>query len=401
VICQESIGAVSLLKSVVVVITEETLHMPSDRKTNLTLCGYTWVDVYSTLNRSIANGDMKRAQRWAAELLCSETGVSRLEAELLAIWAENVGSSLARWPDIWLTAIGSLRNEWIKSGGDNQAFRNNEAIRNTIAECVAYLVVSSKHPRPSLPKSTEVFKEAETVKSRLHGGGAAPDQVSTQRIWDSREDAPTLRTLGNELESAIRTAQTPRALFWHVWILTLDSQKNRPVMKERAPTHIQGKARKNLTWFVFALLSDMIDNGLDSGGCIKQTMECIKLVWVRLGAKNRRDVLGTVITMLCERVKSLSIETRKPQECLDLRPIRTAIQDINTVYDEIANDMKIVPVQGTTETSSPVTKAPGSKTSRTKNVDKQNTIKIVEQSTAKMDKAYSVLRKLYGMDEED
>ena len=368
--------------------------MPSEKKNNLTLCGYTWTDVYGTLNRSIANGDMKRAQRWAAELLCSETGVSRLEAELLSIWAENVGSSLARWPDIWLTAIGVLRNEWIKSGGDNQAFRNNESIRKTIAECVAYLVVSSKHPRPSLPKSTEVFKEAETVKTRLHSGGASPDQVSTQRIWDSREDAPTLRTLGNELESAIRTAQTPRALFWLVWILTLDSQKNRPIMKERAPTHIQGKARKNLTWFVFAILYDMIANGLDSGDCLKQTMECMKLVWVRLGAKNRREVLGTVISMLCERVKSLSIETRKPQDCLDTRPVRAAILDIDTSYDEISNDMKIVPQNAVAQT-----KTPG--TTKVKNVEKQNVIKSIENSTAKMDKAYSVLRKLYGMDEED
>lgn len=368
--------------------------MPSEKKNNLTLCGYTWTDVYGTLNRSIANGDMKRAQRWAAELLCSETGVSRLEAELLSIWAENVGSSLARWPDIWLTAIGVLRNEWIKSGGDNQAFRNNESIRQTIAECVAYLVVSSKHPRPSLPKSTEVFKEAETVKTRLHSGGAAPDQVSTQRIWDSREDAPTLRTLGNELESAIRTAQTPRALFWLVWILTLDSQKNRPIMKERAPTHIQGKARKNLTWFVFAILYDMIIHGLDSGDCLKQTMECIKMVWVRLGAKNRREVLGTVISMLCERVKSLSIEIRKPQDCLDTRPVRAAILDIDTSYDEISNDMKIVPQNAVAQT-----KTPG--TTKEKNVEKQNAIKLIENSTAKMDKAYSVLRKMYGMDEED
>ena len=372
-----------------VVITEKTPRMATDKKNNKTLCGYGWSDVYSTLNRSIANGDMKRSQRWAAEMLCSETGVSRLEAVLLSIWADNVGSSLARWPDIWLTGIATLRNEWIKSGGDNQVFRNNEGIRNIIAECVAYLVVSAKHPRPSLPKSTDVFKEAETVKTRLHSGGAAPDQVSTQRIWDSREDAPTLRTLGNELESAIRTAQTPRALFWLVWIMTLDSQKNRPIMKERAPTHIQGKSRKNLAWFIFALLNDMIQHGLDTSGCLNQTMECIKITWIRLGAKNRREVLGTVITMLCERVKSQSFETRRPQECLDMRPVRSAIQDINTVYDEIANDMKIVPEHL-------ITKAPGSKKDK-----KKNEIIAIESSNAKMDKAYEVLRKLYGMDDED
>jgi hypothetical protein len=160
-------------------------------------------------------------------------------------------------------------------------------------------------------------------------------------------------------------------------------------MKERAPTHIQGKARKNLGWFIFALLNDMIQNGYDVNNCLRQIMECIKLVWIRLGAKNRREVLATVITMLCERVKSQLFETRRPQECLDTRPVRLAVQEINNVYDEIANDMKVVPINTVEQING---KIPGSK---------KNTTIVNDQTTLKMDKAYEVLRRLYGMDDED
>ena len=364
-----------------------------------TICGYAWSDVYSTLTRSIGNSDMKRAQRWAAELLCSETGVSRLEAVLFAIWAEHVGSAMAQWPALWHSSIAVLRAEWMRSGGDNKAFRNTPAIRNRIAECVGYLVIAAKRPRPSMPKSTDVFKEAEAVKTRLHGGGASPDQVSTKRVWDTSEDAPTMRTLGNELEASIRTAQTPRALFWLVWILTLDGQKTRPAIKERAPLHIQGKSRKSLAWFIMAILKDMAQNGLDSQMCIKQTIDCTELVWIRLGAKYRREVMGSIVVMLCERVKSSPCEVRKPHECVDTTPVRVAIDDIDTVYEEVARDMKIVPASAPEKRSGPANVI--SPEAAFKNEVKASKDAAAKISNDKMEKTYSLMRKMYGMDEED
>jgi len=362
--------------------------------TKKTLCGYTWSDIYSALFRAIGNGEMNRSQRWAAELLCSETGISRLEAILFAIWAEHIGSALGTWPAIWHSTILMLRNEWIKAGGDNRIFRNNSNIRNRIAECVGYLVVSSKRPRPTLPKSADVFKEAEAVRTKLRTGGASVDQVSTQRIWDSGEDAPTMRTLGNELEAAIRTAQTTRALFWLVWILTLDSQKTRPSIKERSPSNIQGKARKSLAWYVLALLKDMADNGLDSRNCISQAIDCMIVVWMRLGSRFRKEVLGTIIVMLCERVKSSPLEVRMPQECVDIRPIKATMLDLDKVYEEIARDMKIVP-----------TVVPGIQSKNNiiniKNEEKQRNKEILNKTNEKIEETNRLFRKMYGMDDED
>jgi hypothetical protein len=359
-----------------------------------TLCGYTWNDIYTALFRAIGNGEMNRSQRWAAELLCSETGISRLEAVLFAVWAEHVGSALAYWPSIWHSTVLMLRNEWIKAGGDNRAFRNNPNIRNRIAECVGYLVVTPKKPRPSLPKSTDVFKEAEAVRTRLHSGGASIDQVSTRRVWDSSEDAPTMRTLGNELEASIRTAQTSRALFWLVWILTLDGQKTRPSIKDRAPQNIQGKARKSLAWYILAIIKDMAENGFDTHNCIGQTIDCMLVVWMRLGAKYRKEVLATMIVMLCERVKSTPIEIRQPHECVDIKPIKAAMLDLDSVYEELSRDMKIVP-----------TIAPGTKSSNViidyKKLEKSTKEASALESASKLDQTNKLMRAMYGMDEED
>jgi hypothetical protein len=367
-----------------------------------TLCGYAWNDIYTALFRSIGNGEMNRSQRWAAELLCSETGVSRLEAVLLAVWAEHVGSAMAYWPGIWHATVLMLRSEWIKAGGDNRTFRNNPNIRNRIAECVGYLVVSSKKPRPAIPKSADVFKEAEAVRTRLHSGGASVDQVSTRRVWDQTEDAPTMRTIGNELEAAIRTAQTTRALFWLVWILTLDSQKTRPTIKDRSPQYIQGKAKKCLAWYVVAILKDMATHGLDVNNCISQTLDFMTVVWMRLGAKYRKDVLATVVVMLCERIKSTPMECRQPHECVDIKPIKIALLDIDSIYEEVSRDMKIVP------TATAVGTVPGLQGKKTGNVivdqkkeDKLKKQESANESSKKMEETAKLMRKMYGMDDED
>jgi len=368
-----------------------------------TICGYDWNDVYSALFRSVGNGDMPRAQRWAAELLCSDTGVSRLEAILLAVWAEHVGSAQARWPAVWHAQIATLRSEFIRAGGDNRAFRNNPIIRNKIAECVAYLVVAVKRPRPAMPKQADIYKEADAVKARLHGGGAAPDQISTGRVWDTREDAPTMRTLGNELEAAIRTAQTTRALFWLVWILTLDGQKTHPATKERAPAAFTGKIRKSLAWYILAILDDMATTGLDTLNSIHQTIELTKTVWMRLGTRYRKEILGTIIVLLCERVRAGPIEVRLPHESIDTRPVRAAIEDIDTIYEELARDIKAVPAgppPGTApsiETATTVAKAKKAQ----KKEEKAAKERQINESTAKMEQSYNTLRRLYGMDDED
>jgi hypothetical protein len=181
--------------------------------------------------------------------------------------------------------------------------------------------------------------------------------------------------------------------------MTLDSQKTKPVVKDRAPPHISGKARVSLAWYILAILSNMAETGLDSNNCIKQTLDLMKLVWMRLGVKYRKEIFATIIVMLTERIRYSPIETRIPHEVIDTRPVRIAIEDIDSIYEEIARDMKVVPAEsapGSNEGESAV------KTKKTlKKEQKEQKEKNVIESNDKMEKAYQLMRKMYGMDRED
>jgi hypothetical protein len=84
---------------------------------------------------------------------------------------------------------------------------------------------------------------------------------------------------------------------------------------------------------------------------------------------------------------------------VDTIPVRVAIDDIDTVYEEVARDMKIVPAAAPEKRGAPANVV--SADVAFKNEIKANKDTATKISNDKMEKTYSLMRKMYGMDEED
>lgn len=307
-----------------------------------TLCGYAWGDVTSSLQRAISVEDMTRSQRWAAELVCSDLGLGRLEALLFHIWALHVGSSYPSWCKTWFLAIHTLRSLWTKSGGDIKAVRNTPIVRQLVAESVAYLVLATKHPLPAIPTDKDCYREADAMRQRIRSGGGAPDQIATRRIWVQQLDGEDLRTIGNELEVAIKTNQLHRTLFWIVWMFTLEAQENAPTAKERGPAFLSVKQRKSILWFLVHLLKELANDAaylpIDDRKAIFDTLE---LTWPKLGIRGRKDCIVAVALAIQEHItKQQSIVLSRPSSTPDLEKIRDVVAKIDNVYAGIAEEAR-------------------------------------------------------------
>jgi len=310
-----------------------------------TLCGYSWGDVSSALQKAIASADMGRAQRWAAELVCSEGGLGRLEATLYHAWANYVGVFQAPgWCQTWLKNIQHIRILWARSGGDIRTIRNTPSVRQSVAEAVAWLVLATKKPLPTLPKSEDCFRESEAMRARLRNGGGAGDQVSTRRVWVPGQDGYDLRTIGNELEAALRSQQNSRLLFWIVWLLTLDTQKECPPTKDRAPPDVAGKARKSVVWFLVAVYKDLLDEfrclPAEDAKCM---FDLLGVTWSKLGTRGRRDVLACIGLFLQDRGRAsqtLSLTGTPAPAKPPVDGIRAAMSNVDELYAEIAEEAR-------------------------------------------------------------
>ena len=325
-----------------------------------TLCGYAWGDVQNALIRAIGTADMARAQRWGAELVCSELGLGRLEAILVHAWAIHVGPAHPGWCRTWFISISQLRALWSRSGGDTKAIRNTPTVRQAVGEAIAALVLAAKKPLPTLPTAADCFREAEGMRARLRAGGGVGDQTATRRLWVSGQDGGDLKTIGNELESALRTAQTSRLLFWITWFFTLDSQTDAPIAKERGPVHLSVKARKSLLWFLVHLLREIAHEGaflsVDERAGLFSVLET---TWPKLGVKGRRDVVASIALCLQDHLlrRGGALTLSAPSSGPSLGAVRAAITTLDSMYSSIGEEArkfmlevpKLVGISGTAE----------------------------------------------------
>lgn len=307
-----------------------------------TICGYAWGDVVNALIKSIGVADNNRAQRWAAELVCSEMGLGRLEAALIHAWALHIGPNNPGWLRTWYVYIQQLRQFWERTHGDTKAIRNTPIVRQMVAEAVAGLVLSAKKSLPELPTSADCFRESDGMRERIRAGGGAGDQTATRRVWSAGSDGRDLRAIGNEMEAALRAGQLGRLLFWIVWILTLDKQDDTPPSRERGPAHVSAKQRKSLVWYVVAILKEIANEGMylsveERNGLFG----CLEITYVKLGEKGRRDVIAAIALSLQEHlIRRGAPSISGPTSIPSLTDIRAASATIDSVYAGISAEAR-------------------------------------------------------------
>jgi hypothetical protein len=307
-----------------------------------TLCGYAWGDVVTALVKSIGSADMTRSLRWSAELVCSEMGLGRLEATLVHAWALHIGPAHPGWVRTWYHYVQQLRQFWEKTGGDIKAIRNTPVVRQMVAEAVAALVLAAKRPLPDLPTAADCFREAEAMRQRIRAGGGVGDQPATRRVWTAGHDGLDLRTIGNELEAALRSGQASRLLFWIVWILTLEKQEDAPPVRERGPAHVSVRQRKSLVWYLVAILKEIANEGAylsveERAGLFK----CFEITYAKLGEKGRRDMLVALSLSIQEHVTRRGVPSISgPTALPTLLEIRGATSTIDTIYSGIAAEAR-------------------------------------------------------------
>jgi hypothetical protein len=307
-----------------------------------TICGYAWADVVNALLKTIGSADNVRAQRWAAELVCSELGLGRLEAALTHAWALHIGGNCPSFGRTWYNTIANLRNMWSKSGGDIKSVRNTPIVRQHVAEAVATLVLCAKKPLPAMPTAADCYKEAEALRAKFRSGGGAGDQVATRRVWVAGIDGMDLKTVCNEFEAALRGNQTSRMLFWIVWLITLDGQPETPAVKERGPGHLTAKQRKSILWFMVAVLRELADesaylsveerNGL---------FGILDISWGKLAKKGQRDMIAALAIAIQEHMmRKSTLILSAPIMPPTITALRNATATIDSIYTLISTEAK-------------------------------------------------------------
>ena len=301
-----------------------------------TITGFSSTEVTRTLLGSIVQGDRAGAQRWTAELLCSEKGYPKLLSIYVFLGYRYFLPASYSWTQYCRQKIRLLEERWRTSGANTRAFRNSTEVRSIVAEWTELWCQQQQKPSPKIPTKKEVFTAAATLKVNLKTSPTPTLHPSIAATWKAHYDSDDLRILANELIWAIQYHQMTRALLYYAWLWELDDErgKNGSVkLLKRGPAHLSDTNREHIAWFLFTIFQHYAGYLGVSKNAVLETLELWKETWLLLGRVQRRQTLGAIVAWLTEGIFPDSPLIKNPNQ------IRQVVGDNEAVYGIIKKEM--------------------------------------------------------------
>ena len=302
-----------------------------------TITGFSSTEVVRTLLGSIVQGDRAGAQRWTAELLCSEKGYPKLLSVYIFLGYRFILPASYSWVQHCRQKIRLLEERWRSSGATTRAFRNSTEVRGIVAEWTEIWCQQQQKPAPKLPTKKEVFTAAATLKVNLKKSPTAALHPSVAATWKAHYDSDDLRILANELIWAIQYHQMTRALLYFAWLWELDEERGKGgtvKLLKRGPAHLTDTNREHIAWFLFSIFQHYAGYLGPSKPAVLEALELWKEAWLLLGKTQRRQTLGAIVAWLTEGVFPDSPLIKNPTQ------IRQVIGESEAIYGIIKQEME-------------------------------------------------------------
>jgi hypothetical protein len=295
-----------------------------------TITGFSSTEVTRTLLGSIIQGDRAGAQRWTAELLCSEKGYPKLLSIYIFLGYRYFLPASYSWTQHCRQKIRLLEERWRTSGATTRAFRNSTEVRGIVAEWTEIWCQQQQKPAPKIPTKKEVFTAAATLKQNLKTSSTPTLHPSVSAVWKAHYDSDDLRILANELIWAIQYHQMTRALLYYAWLWELEGSVKH---LKRGPTHLSDANREHIAWFLFSIFQHYAGYLGVSKNAVLEALELWKETWLLLGRVQRRQTLGAIVSWLTEGIFPDSPLIKNPNQ------IRQVVGDNEAVYGIIKREM--------------------------------------------------------------
>ena len=301
-----------------------------------TITGFSSKEVTRTLLGSIIQGDRAGAQRWTAELLCSEKGYPKLLSVYIFLGYRYILPASYSWVQHCRQKIRLLEERWRSSGATTRAFRNSIEVRGIVAEWTEIWCQQQQKPAPKIPTKKEVFTAAATLKVNLKKSPTPTLHPSVAATWKAYYDSDDLRILANELIWAIQYHQMTRALLYFAWLWELDEERGKGgtvKLLKRGPAHLSDTNREHMAWFLYSIFQHYASYLGNSKNAVLESLELWKETWLLLGKTQRRATLGAIVAWLTEGVFPDSPLIKNPNQ------IRQVVGDTESIYGIIKHEM--------------------------------------------------------------
>jgi hypothetical protein len=311
-----------------------------------TLCGYTLLDVRKSLREAIGRRDRRASNRWVAELVATPAAIGSLWASYWLSCEASVDGNPSlplllgqTWTTLVQTAQAAQSN-WT-------LFRNDEAVRRTVAEITCRLLDYPRQTMPSLPVKDVALYDVSTILEKPMPASA--DSPIVLGVWSRNHDSMELRHLAGHWIDSLHSGEMRLSVSILVWSLL-------PTTKLKCGPRGPSGSKDSPIWYWFSLGAALLKAKSLHPGWLTfhdTTVDAMKTHYRHWSA--------------AERLKILMFWTLNLRACIagskeswTIGPITLSTEEIDLPYKEIANELgskkTVVPIQTKVE-SKPETKA--------------------------------------------
>lgn len=191
----------------------------------ITISGYKRTDVVNVFYNSLFNTELENACRWAVEL--HSTGlIKNIFDKIELLYFKNVNINNPYFFFYYYKRKDYLEKMLKHYPKSNQIFsRNNQEIRNLIAELVCIVCLSKKNilfENKSLPKIKKDFNESYSIKSKM----IAKDTTKIYKYLDGSSPGEVRLAL-NEIVNILHSfdCNFNKVIYWYLWLKKITTLK--------------------------------------------------------------------------------------------------------------------------------------------------------------------------------
>ena len=223
--------------------------------TKQTFSGYATKDVVQALTKSLNNCKIEEAINWSIELLCSG-GIEKIWEKIYAICLKNININNPKLPNILYKRYSkyiALRIKNINAGGSDLTLRNNQIVRNIIAELCVIICNSTKLKAISTSKISEKDFDSNFITTKLT---AVNPNICKDKI--KYGDPKELFIPVNEFNYCLQTRKWELCVYWLSWILEWEKRNTKKdkyyICGYRKVDGVEDKHHTDIVWLIWDII---------------------------------------------------------------------------------------------------------------------------------------------------
>lgn len=273
-----------------------------------TICGYKTIDIISALEKTILLNNIEESIFWSSELIASGHFNEKIWEKLFILYSKNINISnpklSIRILNIYLK-FHKLKTKYTSKY--ELEIRNDQEIRNTLADLITSLTLSTKNNYLSINKNFPKVSQKDLTTDGIKRRIIARDMNLINNYMSNNEPIEVKIALNEIISHLYKNNQKKHKdiFYWIKWLIKIESKlpDKKFICNDRDIKDISNNHKTDWTWIlweiIFTIYKTSHHPSSDALYTLKTLYELYKINYKKSTRTNKMYIIYNAILVIC------------------------------------------------------------------------------------------------------